>query len=197
MLQRVDIRAACDVLLQDVILHRARELALQTARTPGRRDIHGQKNGRRRIDGHRGRNGVQRDAGKKPLHIFDRIDRDSGLTDLARRPGGVRVVANLGGQVECHREPVAALGQQKLIAAVGLFRVAHPGVLPHRPQAASVHGGPDPPGKGVLARIAKIAFGVETGQVLRTVEGPIHDLRTSCVMWLNGTAPRRYINTTE
>ena len=120
----------------------------------------------RGINRHGGRNRFQRDAGKEPFHVLDGIDRHSGLAHLARRPGGVGVVADLGGEVEGHGKAVAALGQEKFVTLIGLLRIPHPGILAHGPQAAPVHGGPDAPGEGVLPGVAQVAIGVEAGQIL-------------------------------
>ena len=46
------------------------------------------------------------------------------------------------------------MGEQIFVAAVGLLRVAHAGVLAHGPQTAAIHGGLDAAGVGVLAGIA-------------------------------------------
>ena len=55
---------------------------------------------------------------------------------LAEGVGVVGVVADLGGQVEGHREPGRALLEQVAVAPVRLGGGAEAGVLPHRPEAA-------------------------------------------------------------
>jgi hypothetical protein len=87
---------------------------------------------------------------------------------------GVGVKPDLGGQVERNREAITALGEQKLVSAVGLLRIPHPGVLAHGPPPASVHAGPDAAGKRELARLAKFPLRVETRQILCLVEGGLH-----------------------
>ena len=115
------------------------------------------------VDGHRGGDGVERDAGKEALHVFDGVDGDADLADFADGHGIVGVVADLGGEIEGHREARGAVREEEFVAAVGLLGVAHAGVLAHGPEAAAIHGGLDAAGVGILAGIAEVAVGVEAG----------------------------------
>src|SRR3990170_103072 len=74
--------------------------------------------------------------------------------DLACCQGIVGIIADLGGQVEGHREAGLPLFQQVVEAAVGLGRAGVPGILPHGPGAAAVHGRVSAAGEGILAREA-------------------------------------------
>ena len=74
--------------------------------------------------------------------------------DLACCQGIVGIIADLCGQVEGHREAGLPLRQQVVEAAVGLGRAGVPGILPHGPGAAAVHGRVSAAGEGILAREA-------------------------------------------
>jgi hypothetical protein len=83
-----------------------------------------------------------------------------GAPDLAQAHRVVGVQAELRRQVEGHREARRAVGEQVLVALVGLLgrRVAR--VLAHRPQALAVHLAVH------AARVGRLARAAETlGQV--------------------------------
>ena len=63
-----------------------------------------QQDRRGRVDRHRRRDLVERDALEDPAHVVDRVDRDAGAADLALAQRVVGVAAELGRQVEGHRE---------------------------------------------------------------------------------------------
>ena len=63
----------------------------------------------------------------------------------------IGIQADLGGQIEGHRKPGGAVGQQIVVALVGLFGVAHAGVLAHGPQPSAIHGGLNAAGVGKFA----------------------------------------------
>jgi hypothetical protein len=67
---------------------------------------------------------------EQDLGVGEGVDRDADPADLLAHLGVVGVVAALGGQVERHRQPGAALLQQVAVAAVGLLGGAEAGVLP-------------------------------------------------------------------
>ena len=93
-----------------------------------------QQHGGRRVDRHRRRDLVQRDAVEQHPHVVDRVDRDADLADLAVRHRRVGVEPHLGGQVEGDREAGRAGGEQLVVAGVGLRGRAEAGVLAHRPR---------------------------------------------------------------
>ena len=94
---------------------------------------------RGRVDRHRRRDRVERDAVEDRPHVVDRVDRDAGAADLAEAARVVGVQAQLGRQVERHREARAAVREQVLVARVGLRRRRVAGVLAHRPRPLAVH----------------------------------------------------------
>ena len=159
----IDIRAARDVLLQDVVLHGAGELLDVGSASPGRGDIEGEQNAGGGVDGHRGGDGVELYAVEEALHIFDGVDGDADLADFTEGHGVVGVVADLGGEIEGYGETRGAVGEEEFVTAIGLFCIAHAGVLTHGPETAAVHGGLDAAGEGVLAGEAEVAVRIEAG----------------------------------
>ena len=138
-LGRKDVRSPGRVLLEDVVLDCARDLLRRASLLLGHQLIKKQEHGGGRVDRHRRGNLLERDVLEQDLHVLERVDRHTHLADLAVGHGIVRVVADLGGQVEGDRQPGLALLQKKPVALVGFGRSAEPGVLAHRPQASAIH----------------------------------------------------------
>src|SRR5688572_9219369 len=63
----------------------------------------------------------------------------------------IAIIANLGGEVEGHREASYALGEEEVVAAVAFFGGGETGVLAHGPELVSVHGRVYAAGEGSLA----------------------------------------------
>src|SRR5687767_13474524 len=82
----------------------------------------------------------------------------------------VRVVADLGGQVERDAETGDTPRQEVAVAAIRLRGGTEPGVLPHRPRPAAVHFRLDSPGERERPWSAKVAVVVEARDVLRRGE---------------------------
>ncbi len=168
--RRVDVGAARDVLLEHVVLDRAGQHPRVDAVLLRDELVEQQQQRRGGVDGHRGRDLVERDPAEEDPHVLDRVDRDPDLADL---PGGDRVVGvipHLGGQVEGDAQPAGAGRDELVVALVGLLGRAEAGVLAHRPRPAGVHGRVDPAGVGVLPRLAELALGVPAGEGLRAVD---------------------------
>jgi len=106
----IDVRAAGHVFLEDVVLDRAGDLARRCALLLGDGDVHAEQDGGGGVDGHGGRDRVQRDTVEEDLHVGQGVDGDTDLADFTLAHGGIRVVAHLGGQVEGNREPGLAGG---------------------------------------------------------------------------------------
>ena len=87
------------------------------------------------------------------------------------RQGMVGIEADLSGQVEGDGEAGGAVGQQIFVALIGLFGVAHAGVLAHGPQPAAIHGGLHAAGVGIIAGVSDFAFLVAGVQIGRRVQG--------------------------
>ncbi len=88
--RRIDIGAARDVLLQDVVLDGAGELAAVRALALRHQRVEGQQDRGGGVDGHRRGDVLQRDALEQALHVGQRGDRHA---DAAHFAGGQRVIA--------------------------------------------------------------------------------------------------------
>ncbi len=165
LVRGIDISAARDVLLQNVVLDRTGEFANVGALAPGDRDIKCQQDGRGRIDGHRGGNFGEVDAGEQALHVLDGVDGDADFADFAGGQWVIGVQADLGRKVEGDGESGSAVGEQVFVALVGFLGVAHAGVLAHGPEAAAIHGRLHAPGEGILAGIAHFPILIPAFQV--------------------------------
>jgi hypothetical protein len=128
-----------DVLLEDVVLDRPGQRARADPVLLSDQLVEQQQYSGRRVDGHRRRHRVQRDAVEEQPHVLQRVDRDPDLADLAVRDRVVGVVAHLGRQVKGHRQPGTACVDQPVIALVGFARGPEPGVLADGPGPPGVH----------------------------------------------------------
>jgi hypothetical protein len=99
------------------------------------------------------------------------VDRHPAVADLAERARVVGVAAHQGRHVEGDRQAAATLGDQVLVALVGLTGVAEPGELPDRPGPAAVHRRVHAAGERVLAGDADRGGDVAVGVVEGVVEG--------------------------
>ena len=70
----------------------------------GDRDVEREQHRRGRVDRHRRRDLVERDAVEQHAHVVERVDRDADAADLAARQRVVRVAAHLRRQIERDRE---------------------------------------------------------------------------------------------
>jgi hypothetical protein len=114
-----------------------------------------QQDRRRRVDRHRGRDAVERDLVEADPHVLDRVDRYPGAADLAVTERIVGVAAELGRQVEGHREPGRAVLDQVAVALVGVLGGSEAGVLAHRPEPVAVHPLVDSTREGRRTRLTK------------------------------------------
>ena len=152
---RVDEVPARDVLLEDVVLDRAAQLLRRHALLLADELVEQQQHRGGRVDRHRRRDLVERDAVERRAHVVDRVDRDAGAADLAEAARVVGVQAELRRQVEGHREARRAVREQVLVALVGLLRRRVARVLAHRPQLPAVHLAVRPARERVLAGLAE------------------------------------------
>ena len=154
-LGRVDVVAARHVLLEHVVLDRAAQLLGGDALLLADQLVEQQQDRRRRVDRHRGRDLVERDLVEADPHVLDRVDRDPGAADLAVAERVVGVAAELGRQVERHREAGRAVLDQVAVALVGVLGAGEAGVLAHRPEPVAVHAVVDAAGERVGAGLAE------------------------------------------
>ena len=90
--------------------------------------------------------------------------------DLSHSEGVVGIEPDLRRQVEGHAQSGGAIAQQILVAAVRFFGIAHAGVLPHGPQAATIHRGLHAAGVGELPGEVEIAVVIPAFQIGRCVK---------------------------
>src|SRR3984957_4328491 len=110
--KRIDVSAASDVLLENVVLDSAGETLKICALLFGDCDVEGEKNRGGGIDGHRGGDVLERDAVEERLHVFEGVDGDADFADFTLRERVVGIHADLGGEIEGDGEPVNALRQE-------------------------------------------------------------------------------------
>ncbi|GBD41802.1 hypothetical protein HRbin39_01188 [bacterium HR39] len=143
---REDVGAAREVLLDDVVLHRALQLRAVRPLLLGHRQIEREDPRGGGVDGHGGVHALEGDPLEQPAHVVDGAHRHAHLAHLAARQRMVAVVAGLGGQVEGDREARLAAGEvaaEQLVAGLGR---AVAGVGAEQPGAVAarlvgVHGG--------------------------------------------------------
>ena len=88
VLGREDVRAARQVLLDDVVLGRAGEQLRVDAALAGQRDVQRQQPHGRAVDRHRRVHLLDRDAVEQHVQVVERVDRHADLADLGPRDAG-------------------------------------------------------------------------------------------------------------
>ena len=166
------------VLLQDVVLDGAAEIASCGARLLGDGDVHRQQHGGGRVDRHRRGDRAEVDPREEVLHVGEGVDGDTAPPDLAERVRVVGVASHQRRQVERGRETVAADAQDLAKAGVGVVRGAEAREHAHRPELRAVH-------RGVRAP----RVGVQAGEV--AVVGPVDGLERHARHRLGRHIPRR------
>src|SRR6267378_3357554 len=166
----IDIRTAGDILLQNIVLHRAGEF-LQAGALPFRNGyIETKQDCGGGVDGHGRGDFFEGDAVEERLHVFEGVDGDTDFADFAESERMVGIHANLRGQIEGDGKTGLALAQEVAVALVGFGGGAEAGVLAHGPEAAAVHGGVDAASKGIFTGITEGVIGVPAGKILFRVE---------------------------
>ena len=161
---------ARDVLLQNVVLNRPADLRQVGVLLLRRRNVERQQDRRRRVDRHRGRDLLKRNALGQRLHVLERGDRYADLANLTQRLFVVRVEADLRRQVEGHREPSLSLLKQELVPLVRLRSVSEPRRTAASSTAARGTSSVDTTGERELARIPQLLVVVPLSKVLGAVE---------------------------
>ena len=131
--RRERVRAAREVLLDDVVLGRPLEHGGVDAAVLGGDDVEREQPRRGRVDRHRRVHPVERDAVEQRGHVALVADGDADLADLAPGELVIGVVARLRGQVEGDREPGLPLGEVAPVERVRLHRRRVARVGPHHP----------------------------------------------------------------
>jgi hypothetical protein len=166
----IDVGAASDVFLEDVVLDGAGNFGEVGALFFGDGDVEGEEDGGGGVDGHGGGDFFEGDAVEKSFHVFEGIDGDADFADFAEGERMVGVEADLGGEIEGDGEAGLAFAEEIAVALIGFDGGAEAGVLAHGPEAAAVHGGIDAAGERKFAgegdggfRVGReVGFGVET-----------------------------------
>ena len=158
---RVDVVAARDVLLEDVVLARPAQRLGGHALALCHQFVEAEQNARGRVDRHRRRHAVQRDPVKRGPHVIDRVDRDAGPPDLAERACVVGVQAELRRQIEGHRQTGRPGGEQVVVALVGFARRRVPRILAHRPQTIAIPGATNATRERKHARVLRCAAALD------------------------------------
>ena len=175
--RREDVSTARGILLEDVVLDRARELIRRDALLLGNGDVHREQHGSGGIDCHRGRDLAEIDLVEERLHVGERVDRHADLADFTFGDRIVGVVADLRRQVEGARESRCTCLDQHAVALVGLFGCGEAGVHAHRPEAAAIHRRLHATRVGELARNAEIFGIISAFDVERRVETLLGNVR--------------------
>ncbi|CAB4346808.1 unannotated protein [freshwater metagenome] len=115
-------------------------------------DEHCEDRNDRTVHRHRNTHLIQGNAVEQNLHVFNRIDSDACLADIAHNVGVVRVVPAVGGEIEGDRQAHLAGSEVASIKRVRLFGGRESGVLADRPRAIRVHRRSHATGVGGEAR---------------------------------------------
>ena len=149
-----------DVLLEDVGLQRAVQLAGVDLGPLGGHEHHAEDRDRGTADRHRRGHVTQVDPVEEDLHVGRAVDGHAAVSDLTEGHRVVGVAAHQGRHVEGHRQPAATAAQDHLVALVCLLSVAEASELTDRPRAAAVAGGVQAAGVGELARPLRVVGAV-------------------------------------
>src|SRR5439155_10371469 len=87
----------------------------------------------------------ERQSVEEEAHVVEGRDRDPDPADLAPRKRRVAVVPHLRRQIERDAQSFVAVREEVLESLVRLLRRPEARVLPHRPEAASIHRRADAP----------------------------------------------------
>ena len=135
--RREDVGPPAEILLDDVVLRRARQLAGRHAQVLRVGHVEAEQPRRRGVDRHGGVHRRHRDLVEQLVHVPEVRHGHADLADLARRLGRVGVVAGLRRQVEGDGQAGLTLGQVGPVQLVGGAGGGVARVRPHHPAAAS------------------------------------------------------------
>ena len=166
----VDVRAAGDVFLEDVVLNGAGNFGEVGALFFSDGDVEAEEDGGGGVDGHGGGDFFERDAVEESFHVFEGVDGYADFADFAEGERMIGVHADLRGEIESDGKAGLAFAEEIAIALVGFDGGAEAGVLAHGPEAAAVHGGVDAAGVGKFAGVADGRFWIRAGKIVLRVE---------------------------
>ncbi len=178
-LRRKNVCAARDVLLENVVLHRAGNFRPWHPLLVGDCQIQRQQNRSGGVDGHGRAHLVERDAVEHLFHVGERRDGDADPADFTQRHRVVAVVPDLRRQIERHRQSRLPLREKIFVPLVRLACRAEARVLAHRPELAAIHRCVDATRERKLARLfARFSHDIRT--VRSTRRGRSWDGRRRC-----------------
>ena len=154
--RRIDVGAAGGVFFKHVVLHRAAERVERNAAASRDREVEREENRCRRVDRHRDGHFIERNPVEQNFHIGDRVDRDARFADFAARLRRVRIVAELGRQIEGDREAGLSAFEEIAVALVRFRGGRETGVLAHRPEPPAVHRRIDAACEWKRSRLAEV-----------------------------------------
>ena len=124
---RKDVLLLGDELFEDVVLKRARQIPAGDPALLRRCDVHRPDDGRRRVDRHGCGDRAERQTIEQGLHICERGNRNTALTELSISFGCVGVVPVESRQVERYRQAGVSLREEITKARVCLFGASEAG----------------------------------------------------------------------
>ena len=158
---RINVRAARDVFLEDVVLHRAGEFGEIGALLFGDGDVEAEQNRGGGVDGHRRGDFFERDAVEKSSACLRANRWPRRLCRLRpARADDRNPCRSAWARSKATERPALAFAEQIAIALVGFGGAAEAGVLAHGPEAAAVHRGIDAARVGKFAGVAEGFFRV-------------------------------------
>src|SRR5260370_18429369 len=136
----INVRAASDVFLEDIVLHRAGEF-LEAGALPFRDGyVEAEQDGSGGVDGHRGGDFFEGDAVEERLHVFERVNGYTDFADFTESKRMVGIHADLRGQIDSDGKAGPAPAQEVAVTLIGFDGGAEAGVLTHGPESDAVHG---------------------------------------------------------
>ena len=168
--RRIDPFLLRNILFQDIGLHRSAQGYPRRTLFLGNRGIHRQHHRGRRVDRHRRGDVSEGDSFEEYLHVGQRTYRHTANADLSLRRECIRIVPHEGGKIKRHREPRLSMGQQVVVAFVGILRRPKSGELAHRPHFPTVPCVVNSPRIGKFPRVPDLRLIRPRFHILRGVQ---------------------------
>ena len=147
----IDVGAASDVFLEDVVLNGARKFGEIGALFFCDGDVETEKDRGGGVDSHGSGDALERDLIEERFHVFQGIDGDADFADFSEGQGMIGVHADLRWKIERYGEALLSFAEQIAIALIGFCGATEAGVLTHGPETPTIHGGINAAGVGEFA----------------------------------------------
>mmetsp|Transcript_15795 Transcript_15795/g.27507 ORF Transcript_15795/g.27507 Transcript_15795/m.27507 type:complete len:336 (+) Transcript_15795:579-1586(+) len=144
--RRINVRVSNHELLKNIVLYGSLQVChdfawiLVGVLFQCRLDIKRHDWQNRSVHGHTDRDLRQIDSVKKNFHVFERVDRYTGHTDISNHTVMVRVVTSVSGQIKRHTETLLSRSQVSFVKGITFFCGRKAGILTNGPRAVRVHG---------------------------------------------------------